>query len=174
MIPSGNESDNEKLESVYNQYKSKMMKNAKSILKNNEDAEDAVQETFIKIAKNMDKLDEIEPGKVSAYIMAATRNTAINIYNKNKKSKSVSFSNDNIENIADIKLFDDFDTMVRYNETVKAILSLNERYREPMYFHYICGVKIKDVAVLLGRKISTVKMQIVRGKKMVQDIVNKE
>lgn len=50
------EDDREKFEIIYHEYRKRMVSVAYSILHNNEDAEDAVHETFIRIAKNMKAL----------------------------------------------------------------------------------------------------------------------
>ena len=49
-----------KFESVYNRYKSAMFNKAVSIVKNESDAEDILQEAFIKIAKNIKSIDDIK------------------------------------------------------------------------------------------------------------------
>lgn len=45
------EDDREKFEIIYHEYRKRMVSVAYSILHNSEDAEDAVHETFIRIAK---------------------------------------------------------------------------------------------------------------------------
>lgn len=50
--------DREKFEIIYHEYRKRMVSVAYSILHNNEDAEDAVHETFIRIAKNMKAIDD--------------------------------------------------------------------------------------------------------------------
>lgn len=51
-----NDDDRTKFEILYNKYRKRMVYTAYSVLGNNEDAEDAVHDTFIKIARNMNLL----------------------------------------------------------------------------------------------------------------------
>ena len=50
--------DREKFEIIYNEYRKRMVSTAYSILRNHEDAEDAVHDTFIKIARNMNSIGD--------------------------------------------------------------------------------------------------------------------
>ena len=43
-----------------------------------------------------------------------------------------------------------------------------------MFYHFVCKMKIKDIADLLGKKNSAVRQQLVRGKKMLIEILEKE
>ena len=52
------EDDREKFEIIYNVYRKRMVSTAYSLLRNHEDAEDAVHDTFIKIARNMNSIGD--------------------------------------------------------------------------------------------------------------------
>lgn len=54
---------------------------------------------------------------------------------------------------------------VTYKETIAIIDQLDDRYKEVLYYHCILGFSVPEVASLLNRKVSTVKQQLVRGKK---------
>ena len=81
------EDDREKFEIIYNEYRKRMVSTAYSILHNHEDAEDAVHDAFIRIAKNMKSIDDPKSKKTLAYVITATKNNAINIFNKNKRNR---------------------------------------------------------------------------------------
>ena len=73
------EDDREKFEIIYNEYRKRMVSTAYSILRNHEDAEDAVHDTFIKIARNMNSIGDPKSNEALSYILKATKNTAINL-----------------------------------------------------------------------------------------------
>lgn len=83
------EDDREKFEIIYHEYRKRMFSVAYSILHNNEDAEDAVHETFIRIAKNMKAIDDPRSQKTSAYVITAAKNNAINLFNKINERASI-------------------------------------------------------------------------------------
>ncbi len=61
-----------------------MFKVANSILKNTFDAEEAVNEAFLRIAINFSKVSEANQHKARKFAVITVRNVAIDIYNKKK------------------------------------------------------------------------------------------
>ena len=60
-------------EDIYRQYKNRMYKFAISILHNNEDAEDVVQQSFLTIANNFDKIKSFSCHEMNSYIVIIIR-----------------------------------------------------------------------------------------------------
>ena len=58
---------------------------SKAILKNNESAEDAVSEAFVRIIKNLDKINEDDRYKTRAFLVIIVRNVSIDILNKKQQ-----------------------------------------------------------------------------------------
>lgn len=159
------EVDRDKFEIIYYSYRKRMVFEAYSVLHNSFDAEDAVHETFIKIARNIKAIDDPDSTKTLSYVLKAVKNTAINMYNKNKKSNDF-VDIDTVQNMADEDFFEKLEISENYDEVVKAIRRLNDKYRDVLFYHYVSDMKISDIADLLGRKKSTVQQQLVRGKKL--------
>lgn len=158
-----NEADKSKFESIYYEYRERMYYAAFDVVKNKEDAEDAVHNAFIGIANNMKSIDEPLSNKTLSYVIKAAKNAAINIYNKNHKMITVEYS-DKIQ-ITDDDFFNTVFLKEEYSEVVKAISNLKDIYKIPMYYFYVCDMKIKDIADLTGLSVSAVKVRIHRGKK---------
>lgn len=148
-----------------------MVSVAYSILHNNEDAEDAVHETFIRIAKNMKAIDDPRSKKTSAYVITAAKNNAINLFNKNKRACEHIFTGD-IGNLTDERFYEKMSLTESYKEIVNAVELLNETYRDVMYYHFVYDMKIKDIADLLGEKPSAVQQKLIRGKKKLLEILD--
>lgn len=159
-----NDDDRAKFEIIYNNYRKRMVNTAFSVLKNEEDAEDAVQDTFIKIARNMRSIGEPDSTETLSYVLKATKNTAINLSKKNtRRNKHIQL--ENVENISDGQFLEELRIQENYEEVVKAIRSLNDTYRDVLFYYFVRNMKAKDIADLLGRSISAVQQQIIRGKK---------
>lgn len=168
MIDDDNDCD--KFETIYYSYRKRMVYEAYSVLHNKFDAEDAVHDTFIKIARNIKSIDDPNSNKTLSYVLKAVKNTSINMYNRNKKNKDF-VDIDTVENITDEEFFDRLEISENYNEVVNAIRKLNDKYRDVMFYHYVNEMKINDIADLLGRKKSTVQQQLVRGKKLLIELL---
>ena len=63
-----NEDDKIKFEDIYNKYKKMMFWIANQILKDERDIEEVVQDSFIKIIRNLDKIEKINSKKTKSFI----------------------------------------------------------------------------------------------------------
>lgn len=70
---------------LYNTYKQILFNVCMSILHNTADAEDAVQETFVRIISNLSKIDCANEKRSKAYIFVVTRNICYDILRKKHK-----------------------------------------------------------------------------------------
>lgn len=80
------------LEMIFNKYSKKMYLIAANILNNHDDAEDCVQDTFVKI---IDKLDcfrnAYQEDRLIKLIVIVCRNTALDKYKKTSEEQTYSF-----------------------------------------------------------------------------------
>ena len=51
---------------------------------------------------------------------------------------------------------------------IQDIISLPEKYRIAIYLHYVEGYQCKEIAEILGKSESAVKMRLKRGKEMLK------
>ena len=58
---------------------------------------------------------------------------------------------------------------IEYQEIVSVITDIPSPYNEVLYLHFVKDYSIKKTATLLDKKTATVKMQLVRGKKILID-----
>lgn len=163
-------------ERIYCTYRKQMLLVARSILTNNADAEDVVHDVFVKIAsKYMPTIKGIQNEEdLRNYLLKATKNTALNLC-KTQKKNNVS-ADDMIpfysDTITDDQFLDLICTNLEYEKTIEAIKKLDVKYREVLYYHFVIGLSAHEVAKILGRKNGTVKMQLVRGKKILLSLLN--
>ncbi|MBQ8740835.1 MAG: sigma-70 family RNA polymerase sigma factor, partial [Clostridia bacterium] len=172
------DSDKGLFEEIFNSHKKQMVTLAKSILCNESDAEDAVSEVFLCIAqKNWDAVRSIkDKTDLRNYLLKATKNTAINMINSKNKS-NISLDTISEHNVDDMVELSD-DTFIElicdkaeYNMVIDAIDSLNEKYRNVLYYHFIMELTVPQTAKAIGLPLATVKKQLVRGKKLLLDIL---
>ena len=75
----------ERIEEVYRLYEQKMYRIAFSILGDVTDAEDAVQDAFLKLVRLVRKLEDPASDRTKRYVLRAIQSTSIDIYRKNKE-----------------------------------------------------------------------------------------
>lgn len=170
LILTDSPEEKSKLERLYILYKKRMWYIAKKILNDNFDAEDAVHNAFIGIAKNIDHIKDPESTETFAYVITATKHAALNIVTRTR-------------NIAE---FDEYKATKNTSENdflavlenkmlvLSALKKLPDDYRDLLYYHYYLDMSEKDISTLVNRKYPTVRKQISRAKQLLADLIAKE
>ena len=158
-----NANEKNKFESIYYKYRSTLFYKALSIVKKESDAEDVLQEAFIKIAKNIKLIDDIKSKETISFLIVITKNTAYDYIRKAYKIKEIPL--DKIECTDDSDL-ENLVSDISYKEIVSTIKDIPSPYSEVLYLHFVKDYSIKKTAAILNKKAATVKMQLVRGKKI--------
>ena len=131
-----------------------------SILKNEEDAKDAVQEAIYNAYKNLETLKDKR--KFKSWIYKIVTNTSFEIL-RNKKN----YIDIEQENIAAEKI--DIDT----NLTLwKAVQGLEQPYRTTITLFYYEDMSIKEISEITGSKVDAVKKQLSRGRDKIKEVID--
>ena len=81
--------DRQKFVEIYEKYHIRMERTAIRILKEQSDAEDAVQNAFVQIIKHFEKIYEISSENLPFWIISIVKNEALSILRKNQKITSL-------------------------------------------------------------------------------------
>lgn len=124
--------------------------------KNRFEAEDAFQEVFLKLYRNRHKIKDEE--HLKAWLIRVTvnqcRSMAVSAWNKHTVSLETT------EEIAQTPETED------YSAVYEAVRKLPEKYREVIYLYYYEELSVKEIAKLLNKREATVKTQLARGRKL--------
>lgn len=154
-------------------YKYRLYSIAYKIFKNSYDADDAVQETFLRVYKNLEKYDDQK--KFSSWISCICVRICGDILRKRKK-ESLTFSLDQSLYIESKISYHDImahkgespELSVLRHENKKIVCdtveSLPEKYRLVIELRYINELSIKEIADTLDIPISTTKTRLFRGR----------
>lgn len=160
------EKQRHKLEKVYERYGEKMFFRAMQILNQREDAEDAVQNSIIAISRHTDCIDFADETKTLSFIYTVISHCAIDIYRKNKKSRS---TNVNIDDYAQQAGNIDIESEVMISMELKRVIAEIEKldlgYREVLSLFYLNEMNPREISDLLNIPYNTVRSKINRGRK---------
>ena len=119
--------DQDRFEKIYHKYRILMFAVAKQIFGDNRIAEEAVQEAFIKIAKIVDQINEIDSHRTRNFVVIITKNTCLDILEKEKRHKNlISF-----DEIKDFDATESFDLKsIEKNEILKIVNKLSTEDRD--------------------------------------------
>lgn len=155
---------------LYDKYAAKMLGVCIRYFRDIDEAEDALQEGFIKIFNNIDKFRN--EGSFEGWIRRIMVNTSLNYYKSNLKHYYGTDYDEVEEIVEDEKL--KFDNLsVEY--LLKIIQDLPEGYRLVFNLYEIEGYSHKEIAEMLGISVNTSKSQLMKAKRNLQKVlVSKE
>lgn len=157
--------DQSMFEKVYNTYKGLMFHVAFKILNNEQDAEDAVHNAFVKIAENIQRIEDAVCLKTQSYVVTIAENKAIDLYRMNRRRNEATY----IDGISDIIIETQDAHGLEY-----CILRLSARYREIILLKYYHGFSCKEIAKQLGiSEANAIKLDQ-RAKRKLQQICEEE
>ena len=172
------EQDKKRFEEIFMSYRKQMISLAFSILKNQEDAEDAIHNVFLRIAqKKWDTVRSIEDQTdLRNYLLKSTKNASLNISKiRSKNNLSLDtideFDVNGIYNLSDEGFIDSICINIEYTRVVEAIKSLKDTYKDVMYYHFVMELPVIKIAKLLGQTVSATQKQLVRGKKLLLNLL---
>ena len=162
------EDDRTKLEQLYLVYCDQMQVIARRTLgKFAYLEEDVVADTFVSLAKHIDRINDVYELRTKAYVFAAVRNTARS-YLRHETTLLVESADENIdipEGETDA-LLDCLCAKESVDAVRRAIRTLPQLYQDLLILHYFNDLELHTVARILGRKYHTVRKQIYRGKQL--------
>lgn len=155
--------DTEKLHKLYEIYEQPMYRIAFAVLKNTSDAEDAVSEAFMSIIKKISSIGDVYSPKTKSYIVKTIKNSAIDIYRKNKRAYDRTQPMDeSVNTIPDISSGFENDTIA---ETDKILDSLNETDRKIIMLRCNNELQWRDIAQQMKMTEANVRKRFERARK---------
>ncbi|MBD5493768.1 MAG: sigma-70 family RNA polymerase sigma factor [Lachnospiraceae bacterium] len=134
---------------------------SKSILQNDADCEDAVQEAIATAFAKLHTLKQEQYAKT--WLTRILINECYNILRKQKKLVPMS----DYETEAEYETDD-------YSELYKALLRLKKEYRLTIVLYYLEGYSVKEIARIMRTGEGTVKSRMSRGRKLLKSILEEE
>lgn len=162
-----------KFEQWYRLYKRPMLSIAYDILHDYQEAEDAVHESFIKIAKHIEEIDDSNEKRLFSFIYTTTKHVAIDMHRKRFRNEDF-LSDYPPDSMASDTLIDQLCENADIDSLVKCLQELPSYYAEILYYHYAEEYTIKQLSQMFHRPVSTVKKQLVRGKKLLIEKLQKK
>lgn len=162
---------------LFRLYQKSMMVKANDVLHNWHDAEDAVQETFYKVSRNIEDFLPVDSQSTKTLILVYTRNVAINMYNRKKRQNKLFYSKQDITemNLESDDPNDDVLELIINQETVealrRAIDSLDIMHRDVIMLKYYYHKKNIEIADIMCVDVNVVNARIFRAKKKLMNLL---
>ncbi|MBQ3408024.1 MAG: sigma-70 family RNA polymerase sigma factor [Clostridia bacterium] len=157
--------DKQAFNDLIEENKFKIYKTAKSILGNEDDVCDAIQDSLIRAYKGIKNLHNNE--FFSTWLIRIVINKCYDIYNKQKSRKIIDISEAKDE---ELKVYDNYDE-IGINAIIK---TLDEDLRTITIMFYYDDLSVKDISEVLKIPEGTVKSRLSRARTKLYEILNKD
>ncbi|EQB88778.1 RNA polymerase sigma-70 factor (ECF subfamily) [Clostridium punense] len=163
------------LEQLYSAYEHKMYSIAYSILNNSGQAEDAVQDAFIKLIPYLEHINEISSMETKRLITYTIKNIAIDKYRKNKKESELFHKGIDEPVISENQHKFDSIKAIEDRQIVSQLVSrLPAKYREIIRYHCYYDLSYKEISVLLNISEKVAAKRYERAREWLKKVIEKE
>ena len=151
----------ENIELIVNTYGDMLYRLCYVILKSESDTEDIVQETIIKYIEKKPVLKDYEHTK--AWLITVARNKCKDLLRYKQRHSHI--------DIADIKEVPEQSTDIGILEILK---TLPEKFCVVLLLYYVEEYQVEEIAKIIGKTPSAVKMRLQKGRKLLKEKYRKE
>ena len=135
----------------------RLYRTALAITRSKTDAEDAVQDTFVKLLQKQPKFNS--PEHETAWLIRVTVNLCKNTLRKQKPSQ----------------LLEDYPAQDPVShELMETVMSLPPKYRLVIHLYYYEGYATKEIAAMTKQKEGTVREQLTRARRLLKKYLLEE
>ena len=146
-----------------------MVAYARRVLGDPDEAEDVIQEVFLKLWCIRDELDRYR--EVGAVAMQATKNLCLNRLRANERmegeERMLQMASDEPPPDVYVELKDHIQQVLRIMQ------QLPDRQQAVLRMRHVEGFEVEEIAALIGSSPQAVRMNLSRARKRVKDLFNK-
>ncbi len=165
--------DADLLNELFEAYRDMMLKIAMGILHNKSDAEDVVQDAFLWIINNLEKISQISCNKRASYIATIIEHSSLNLINKHNRHPT-----DDIDEHAKLKSDYSLEEAVSEKITVdqikQAMLKMSDRDRYILQLFYFEDKSYSEISKIMDFPKSSVGAYLHRALEGLKKILEKE
>ena len=144
-------------------YQQKLLHYVLRIINDRHTAEDIVQESFIKVYKNIGRIDTKR--KFSPFLYTVVKNETMTYFRNRRQTVSLDGKMDIID-------FDDSIERIsrkeEQNKLKKALEALEKKYKEVIKMFYFYDLSYREISKKLKIPVNTVRTNLFRGKKILK------
>lgn len=157
--------DQTKFISIYETYRGLMFVRAKSILNHYQDAEDAVQQAFVRIATNIQTVDTSSPERLRSLVMRITECSAIDLRRKRERHEKYKYE------CLKSDLLNQCNDQIDIRSAIDDCLArLPEKYRNIILLRCCHGYEIEQIAKVMNMSVGNTYKTFSRAKRKFKQI----
>ncbi len=163
---------NSAFEKLMRQYQKPLYNHIRNIVLNHDDADDVLQNTFIKVFRYLKDFNE--QSKLFSWMYRIATNEAITFINQKAKrngTTSEAMQTKIVENLQADEYFDGDEIQIKLQ---KAIIELPEKQQLVFKMKYFEELKYEEISEILGTSVGGLKASYHHAVKKIEDFMNKD
>lgn len=167
------EEEKDKFTRIYEKYRQLMFYVANRVLNDEDLAEDALQEAFIRVAKNIHRINEEDEPKTRGFLTIIVKNVAVTMLRKTSREipDDIFLSEHQDDSTAPDVIAEENDTR---RHLMAAIARLSTEHREILELVYLHDLKITKAAEICGIMPVTARKRLQRAKAEMRKYLEEE
>ena len=153
------------LEEILNQYGNMLFRYALMMLGTTQDAEDVLQDALLTYWQKAPEFNDKDHEK--AWLLTVTANRCKDVLRKRMRREEISL--ENVAEIAEMAIESMVDSGI-----LEALVQLPEKYKKVLYLYYVEEYRVDEIAGIIGRTTSAVKMRLKKGRQLLGEQYRKE
>ena len=163
-------------EAVHKLFYGKMMAVCRRYTKNEDQAKDILQDSFIKVFKNIDRFNF--EGSFEGWVRRIVVNTAIDFTRKSKRDYLLMNESNSIEDEKENLLYEedeeDYSIPLKVGDVIKAMEELSPAYRTVFNLYVFENYSHQEIADSLNISVGTSKSNLAKARANMKKILTKE
>jgi RNA polymerase sigma-70 factor (ECF subfamily) len=165
------EQEQSKFEHLFHRYKKLLLHHAYGILRDFALAEDAVSEAYIRVYKNMHKIEEPDSPRTVSFLVTIARNVSLTMLAREKKSTTEELLEDQGDGF---DLEESVLTRIHAARVQELLHQMREELRDVFILKYAYDLTHREIADALGISENNVTVRLHRAKKALAAMLRKE
>jgi len=158
-------------EILVQKYQNSFLRTANRVLNNIEEAEDAVQDAFVKIYFNAKKFKKQDGIEFKSWAFKVLFNTALTRYRRAKRFKTEAEYNDALLSVQDKDCDADFKRRGERDMIDSVLRQMPDDLSAILKQHYLDDMPYADISASKGISIGAIKMKLFRARKLFKEIM---
>lgn len=163
-----------KLSKFYEENKERFYAIAFSKLHNREEAEDAVQEAFLRIADKPEKFFEISSNKQVAFTDVIIRNISVDMFKKANKIETVELTDDVSNEDFELPLYEYIMGDISRDELLDFISNLSPLLRDVLELKVVIGLSNHEISQKLSITEGVVRQRLYQARRAIATFIESE
>jgi len=167
------ERERDSFEYLYSRYKNLMLHKAYAILRDYALAEDAVSEAFIRVYKNLRKIDDPTSPRAAAFLVTIVKNVSLTMLQKERKGQTEPFEDGMAQEADTYDLERETLAKISADEIYALVDRLSEEQKNVFLLRFAYDMPLREIGKTLGLSENNTAVILHRAKKKLSELLTK-